>query len=280
MTDGVLILDKPAGVTSHDVVDMVRRALGTRKVGHLGTLDPAATGVLPLVVGRATRLARYLHISPKEYTGEICLGWETTTGDREGTKLGQRPVAVGSDQILEAMASLTGSILQAPPAYSARKVAGVRAYRLARAGGNPEPEPARVEVHLFELERFDSPLIRFRVVCSGGTYIRSLARDLGRQLETGGHLASLRRTRCGAFGIEDARRPDRVSEEDLIDPAGALRHLGSLVVDDEAAEHVRHGRRVPCPTDASPLCIFNKKSELIAIGHGEKGWAHPEVVLL
>ena len=278
--DGVLILDKPAGVTSHDVVSAIRRILGTRKVGHLGTLDPAATGVLPVVVGKATRLARYLPASPKEYTGEIQLGWETTTDDDEGTPLGKQEVAVTRARVEEAMRSLTGRIRQTPPAYSAKKVDGVRAYKLAREGRPVGLRPVTVEIDRFEIVAFNPPRIAFRVVCSTGTYVRSLARDLGRILDTGGHLISLRRTRAGIFGIEGAVRPDQVSPADLIPPGRLLAGTRSMEVDDDGERLVRHGSRLPFPADASPLCIFNKKGELIAIARAENGWAHPEVVLI
>jgi tRNA pseudouridine55 synthase len=279
MIDGVLVIDKPGGITSHDVVARVRKLLGTRKVGHLGTLDAAATGVLPIVVGKATRLSRYLPASPKEYQGRIRLGWETTTGDGEGTALEERAVEVTRNEILEAMASLTGRIEQVPPVWSAKKVGGVASHRLARAGRPVALRPITVEVTRFELVAFDSPAIAFRVVCSGGTYVRSLARDLGRKLETGAHLEVLRRTRCGVFRIGDALPPEDVSAGDLIPPEVLMRGMPSLIVDEESENRVRHGQQVLCPGDASPLCIFNKNGELIAIARAEKGWAHPEVVL-
>lgn len=281
MIDGVLILDKPAGVTSHDVVDSVRKVLGTKKVGHLGTLDPAATGVLPLVVGKTTRLARYLPSEPKEYRGAIRLGWETTTGDAEGTALAEPTVVeVARDRVVEAMASLEGRLLQVPPAYSAKKSRGVPSYKLARRGIVRDLEPVEIEVERFELLSFDTPEITFRIVCSAGTYVRSVARDLGRNLGTGGHLASLRRTRSGVFRIEDARPPDRISEADLISPGTLMERAPSLVVDQEDERRVGHGQQLAYPSEAPTLCIFNKKGDLIAIARAEKGWARPKVVLI
>jgi len=279
--NGVLIVDKPGGVTSHDVVDRARRLLGIRRIGHLGTLDPAATGVLPLTVGKATRLARFIQSSPKEYTGEIRLGWATTTCDLEGGQLGElRPVDVDPETVRDAMARLTGRIQQVPPAYSAKKVAGVRAHRLARAGNPPELQSASVEVIDFELVAFDPPLIRFRVVCSAGTYVRSLARDLGESLETGGHLFSLRRTRAGDFTIVQAVGIDAISPERVIPSEELMADLARIAVGPDLEERIRSGRAIPTECPDSPLRIFNKKGQLIAVASVERGWAHPRVVLL
>lgn len=280
MISGVLVLDKPKGITSHDAVDRVRKTLGTRKVGHLGTLDPAATGVLPLVLGPATRLARYLPTSPKEYEGTVVLGQETTTDDATGTVTRTLPVRVDRDDVLKAMSTLTGRILQTPPAFSAKKLGGVRAYKLARSGRPARPHPAEVVIDEFSLAEFETPRIRFRVTCSAGTYIRSLARDLGRRLETCGHLASLRRTRAGAFRIEDACTLDQIGENAIVRPEALLSDFPSLVLDADDARRVRNGQSVRCVQEADDVCIFNKKGELIAMGRAEKGWARPQVVLL
>lgn len=280
MMSGVLVLDKPEGITSHDAVDRVRKALGTRKVGHLGTLDPAATGVLPLVLGPATRLARYLPTSPKEYEGAIVLGQETTTDDATGDVLESHPVRVTRDQVLEAMSMLRGPLLQTPPAFSAKKLGGVRAYKLARTGRPVLPHPVEVTVREFSLVGFDTPRIGFRVTCSAGTYIRSLARDLGRRLGTGAHLASLRRTRAGVFRIDDARPLDELSESDLLRPETLMASLPSVVLEPPDEARVRNGQSVRCAEEAGDLCIFNKKGELIAMGRAEKGWARPKVVLI
>lgn len=280
MIGGVLIVDKPPGITSHDVVDQVRRALGARKVGHLGTLDPDATGVLPIVVGPSTRLARYFPSSPKEYQGTIRLGWETTTGDAAGAPLDERPVRVRADQVLRAMASLSGTVVQVPPRFSAKKKDGIASYKLARRGSAKDPDPVPVVIEEFRMVALDLPDVAFRVVCSTGTYIRSLARDLGRCLGTGAHLASLCRTRAGVFSIEDAIRPEHVTPGGLRPPGMFLTAFPSLVVGSDDEERVRHGQALPCTDDAPTLCIFNKKRELIGMGFAEKGWAHPKVVLL
>ena len=172
-------------MTSHDVVAHVRRLLVIKKVGHLGTLDPLATGVLPVSIGKATRLARFIPTSPKEYTGRIRFGWATTTCDREGEALSpQQQVELAREDIAKAMDGMTGRLEQIPPAYSAKKVSGITAYRLARRGIEVDLPPISVEVEAFDLVSLDLPYVEFRVRCSGGTYVRSLARDLG---ETDGH---------------------------------------------------------------------------------------------
>ena len=268
-------------MTSHDVVSRIRKRLNTRRVGHLGTLDPGATGVLPLTLGKATRLARFIASSPKEYTGEIRLGWATTTCDVEGDPLEEpKPVAVSREALLEAMASLTGTIRQVPPAYSAKKIDGVRAYKLARKGRQVDLEPVSVEIQAFDLETFEAGLLAFRVVCSTGTYIRSMARDLGERLETGGHLFSLRRTRAGAFDIGQAIGPDAASWNDVIPPEQLMADLARIDVGPELEILIRNGRAIPCDQERSPLRIFNKKGQLIAIAALDRGWAHPQVVLL
>ena len=256
--------------------------LDTRHVGHLGTLDPGATGVLPLTLGKATRLARFIPTAPKEYTGEIHLGWATTTGDVEGEPLGEpRSLdGVSPETLSEAMEAQKGTVEQIPPAYSAKKISGVAAYRLARKGVDVQLDPVTVEIENFDLVALDPPVVSFRVVCSGGTYIRSLARDLGERLGTGAHLLSLRRTRSGPFEIQQAVSLDAASAEDLIPPEGLMGHLTRIEVDETLQNRVRHGRAIECSEEGSPVCIFNKKGRLIAIATVERGWAHPKVVLL
>jgi len=280
MTDGVLIIDKPREMTSHDVVDAVRKRF-PGKVGHLGTLDPAATGVLPLILGKATRLSQFFPTSPKEYTGVIQLGSTTTTGDAEGEIEGEvLSVDVGRESLLEAMKALTGRMEQIPPAYSAKKIAGVPAYRLARRGVSPQLRPIEVEIKEFVLTSFETSQVSFRVVCYGGTYIRSLARDLGESLGTGGHLSSLRRTHSGPFDISQCQTLEYASAEDIIPLEQLIDHLERIEVDEVAVSRIRHGSRIECHEDVSTIRIFNKKSRLIAVATVEKGWAHPKVVLL
>ena len=278
---GLAIVNKPEGVTSHDIVQRIRKRLSTRKVGHLGTLDPMATGVLPVSVGKATRLARFIPASPKEYTGRIKLGWTTTTLDREGERVGDTvPVELDHVTVERAMASLTGSVEQVPPAYSAKKIDGVAAHRLARKGEAVELRAVSVEIFEFQLVSLDLPLVEFRVVCSGGTYIRSLAQDLGQRVGTGAHLFSLCRTCSGPFRIEHAIPTENVARDTLIPLEGLLLHLPRADVDEEGEEKVRHGLPIASDRTASPVRIFNKREELIAVAEIEKGWAHPKVVLI
>ena len=267
-------------MTSHDVVDHVRRLLAHRKVGHLGTLDPAATGVLPVTVGKATRLAQFLPTHPKEYTGEIRLGWTTTTCDLEGTPTSDPvEVTVDSRAVASAMETLTGTIEQIPPAFSAKKISGVAAHRLARRGIAVDLAPVRVDIERFEMVSFSPPVVGFHAVCSGGTYIRSLARDLGTRLGTGAHLLSLRRIRSGGFIIANARALDEASVEDIIPSEQLLDHLDRTVVDTDDEIRVQNGSAVEVEVDTSPICIFNKRGQLIAVARAERGWAHPKVVL-
>lgn len=241
---GLGVVDKPAGWTSHDVVAKSRGLLGTRKVGHSGTLDPDATGVLLLGVGRVTRLLRYLTALGKTYEAEIVFGVETSTLDASGDVTATHamdaldPAAVGA-----AAATLTGDILQVPPMVSAVKVGGRRLHELARAGIEVEREPRPVTVHRFEVEPTSDPLVyRATVACSSGTYVRTLAADLGRALGGGAHLRSLRRTAVGSFGLDEAVALDALAPDVLLTPADALRDLPRVLVDDDLAAAVRVGK--------------------------------------
>lgn len=221
--EGLLLVDKPAGITSHDVVDRVRRAYDERSVGHLGTLDPFATGLLVLLVGRATRLATFLDIEPKVYEAVIAFGAETDTDDSTGTTTRSAPAPAEAD-VRAAIVTLTGQIMQVPPAYSAKKVAGRRAYAAARGGEMLELAPAAVTVHSWDVTAFSGGTLAATITCGGGTYIRALARDLGRASGSAAHLASLRRTRVGRFGVRDAVRAD-----DLEQSPPALKRLDVIV---------------------------------------------------
>jgi tRNA pseudouridine55 synthase len=279
--DGILVIDKPAGITSHDVVQRVRKLLKTSRVGHLGTLDPMATGVLLLCVGRATRIGRFLTTSPKEYVGEIRFGFATTTYDREGEPLGpEQPVKHTQEEVAKAMNALTGAFEQKPPLVSAKKLGGVPSYKLARRGVLVEPVAVPVEVFAFELVGFSPARVEFRVECSTGTYVRSLAQDLGQQLGCGAHLGSLRRVRSGDFGIDRAVPLSDATASDLIPLEGLLTSLQRLeVAGDLLEERVRHGNPVQSELAPGLACIFNKKGEFLAIASVENGWAHPRVVL-
>jgi len=243
---GVLVVDKPAGPTSHDVVDRVRHVLGVRRVGHTGTLDPFATGVLPLCVGKATRLVRFLADGEKAYRATVRLGFATTTDDLLGEPLGAtRPVHAQLAEIREACRDLTGAIVQVPPAYSAKRIAGQRSYSLARQGIAVERPPVPVTVHVLDVRSVVDDRVELEVRCSPGTYVRGLARDLGAALGVGGHLAELRRTESGGFGLETAVAWDDLAtsaRERLLPLSSVLLELPVVRVGAEGAAALRHGR--------------------------------------
>jgi tRNA pseudouridine55 synthase len=245
--DGVLVVDKPAGPTSHDVVDRVRRAFGTRRVGHTGTLDPFATGVLPVCVGRATRLARFLGGGEKEYRATVRLGFATATDDATGAPVGEaRSGVADGEKLREALASLVGTLDQVPPAFSARHAGGRRLYELARRGEAVPRVAARVTVHALDLVRHEGETLEIVVRCSAGTYVRALARDLGERLGTGGHLAALRRTRSGEFDLSLAVPGDDLSgaAAALVPLRGLLTAWPSVSVDEAGLRLVRSGREL------------------------------------
>ena len=279
--DGILIIDKPGGVTSHDVVQRARKLLKTSRVGHLGTLDPMATGVLLLCIGKATRVGRFLTTSPKEYVGEIRFGFATTTYDREGEPTGPtQPLTQGRDEVEAAMRELTGRFDQKPPRISAKKMGGIPSYKLARRGFDLEPIAVPVEVSAFEVTRFDPPLAGFRVVCSSGTYVRSLAHDLGQRLGCGAHLESLRRVRSGDFSIDEAIPVNDALSDGIVPLDTLMPHLPRIEIEGELAEdRVRHGNPVQTELPSGLARIFNKQGEFLAVAAVENGWAHPRVVL-
>lgn len=249
--DGVLVVDKPEGLTSHDVVNRVRRLANTRRVGHLGTLDPMATGVLPLVIDRATRLAQFFSAGEKKYEGRIRFGWATDTYDRDGT-----PVSAPTEprftraELEAALAQFRGTLRQTPPPYSAKKVAGTPAYRMARRGLAVALEPVEVQVFALELLEFDGAAARIRVHCSAGTYVRSIAHDVGRLLGCGAFLESLRRTASGEFTETQARTLETLKEmaaagqlaEALIPASGVLPEFPNATVDALTAAQIRQGK--------------------------------------
>ena len=207
----MLLVDKPAGMTSHDVVQHVRRIYGERSIGHLGTLDPFATGLLVLLLGRATRLANFLDIEPKVYEAKVSFGAETDTDDSTGRVIRSAPLPAEAD-IRAGLTSLTGTISQIPPAYSAKSVDGTRAYDAARRGEPLELEPVEVQVHSWKVHEIKPDSLYATITCSGGTYIRALARDLGRLTSSAAHLSALRRTRIGPFDIQDASTLDSLAD--------------------------------------------------------------------
>lgn len=244
--DGLVVVDKPAGMTSHDVVARLRRRFGQKRVGHAGTLDPGATGVLLVGLGRATRLLRFLSDLGKSYEGEVVLGTATTTLDDEGEVVQQWPMAgVTLEDARRAAASLTGDLLQVPPMVSAVKVGGRRLHELAREGVEVERAPRPVRVSRFDVTpavRGEPGVLRISVDCSSGTYVRVLAADLGALLGGGAHLRRLRRTRVGPFTLDDA---GGIDDAPVLAPAAAVRHLPSVTVDADAARLVSFGRPLP-----------------------------------
>jgi tRNA pseudouridine55 synthase len=245
--DGVLVVDKPGGPTSHDIVDLVRRTLRTRRVGHTGTLDPFATGVLALCVGRATRLARFLSGGEKEYVAAVRLGFATTTDDLTGDPLGPPAAAdTGPAALAAALEALAGTFDQVPPAFSAKHVGGRRLYELARRGESVPRVAARVTVHAVRLLARSEDTLEIEVRCSAGTYVRALARDLGERLGTGAHLTALRRTRSGPFDLSQAVSADDLvgAAERLIPLAGLLLDLPAVRIGEVGRQLVAHGREL------------------------------------
>jgi len=274
---GLALVDKPSGITSHDAVDRVRRALGTRKVGHAGTLDPLASGLLVIGVGRATRLLRFLGDLRKEYRGAGLLGVETDTLDADGDVVRERPVAVTEADLRRAMAALTGDLDQVPPAYSAVKVGGQRLYDAARRGEHVEAAPRRVHVDAFELTALRPPAFEFMVRCSSGTYVRSLVADAGTAVGCGAHLVELRRTAIGPFRVEDARPPDDPTP--LLSLDRAVAHLAAVTLHPEEAKVAVHGCCLGPAGIAGPYRALAPDGRLIGIYRDQGAKAVPEVIL-
>jgi tRNA pseudouridine55 synthase len=304
--DGVLVIDKPSGMTSHDVVARTRHILHERRVGHAGTLDPFATGVLVILLGKATRLSQFLTGVDKEYEAIIRLGYATDTGDRTGKPLPGPSTEArnwSEEQIEAALQSLRGDIDQVPPMYSAKKVEGKKLYELARRGENVERKPVRVCIYDFAAIRPEGQLIKdnldgtfdfhARVSCSSGTYVRTLAEDFGKRLYVGAHLAELRRTRVGDLGIDQAITLDELKihfgEEaigSVLLPTGAgISWLPSVHLSGEEVRRASHGREVKLAesawADGENVRMYDAGEELIGIGRydASAGSLHPQVVL-
>jgi tRNA pseudouridine55 synthase len=276
----VLLVAKPAGPTSHDMVDIVRRALGTRRVGHTGTLDPFAEGLLVMVVGRATRLVPFAAAWTKSYEGRLRLGATTDTDDATGQVQEQRPVAVDRAGLERTLDRFRGTLRQRPPAYSAVKVDGERAYRRARRGEAVEPAERDVEIAALEVTAFTPPDVEFRATVSAGTYLRSLARDVGAALGCGGHLVALRRTAVGPFRLQDAVAPAAAGPANLLSPGVLVRHLERRDVDAVEREAVVHGRWIAAAGDATttPVAMFAGET-LVAVADRAGDVLKPRVVL-
>jgi tRNA pseudouridine55 synthase len=308
--DGLLVIDKPVGPTSHDVVKRVRRILDEQRVGHTGTLDPGASGVLPLLVGRATRLARYLNGAEKSYRTVVRLGVATDSGDSAGRPIGERFEGTfpGREAIDRALDEFRGSFMQQPPAYSAKKIGGKRSYRLARAASRLPalsappalPAPVSVTVHALELVDVGDGRVTLCVDCSAGFYIRALAHDLGERLGTGAHVEELRRLRSGDVTLADAV-PLAALENDPVRAAAAvvplarmLPALPPLTLTEEGVRRAGHGRNLgpsdfdegltPGATGGGPIPIrlFDKRGDLVGVAEpaAGSGLLHPTVVLV
>lgn len=283
MPDGIAVIDKPAGWTSHDVVAKTRGVLGTRKVGHSGTLDPDATGVLVLGIGRATRLLRFLTVLPKSYEAEIVLGTETDTLDSAGRLTASHKMAgVTEAQARLAAASLTGDILQVPPMVSAVKLGGRRLHELAREGVEVEREARPVTVHRFEVALVPGcdGVLRAAVDCSSGTYVRVLAADLGRALGGGAHLRSLRRIAVGGFSVAEARG---VESPEVLPMARAVEHFDGVRVGGAVVADVTHGRVLDLDrlgvAGAGPWAVHDADGGLLAVYEPFRTGAKPSVVV-
>jgi tRNA pseudouridine55 synthase len=290
--NAVMVVDKPAGWTSHDVVAKARRILGERSIGHLGTLDPMATGVLPLVTGRMTRLAQFYRASEKAYEGTIRLGQATDTYDCDGEPAGAaQEVHVTLEEIQEMAARFLGKISQVPPPFSAKKIQGVPAYKLARKKKEVEIEPVEVEVKEFVVSNLSRELAEFRCRVSSGTYVRSIAHEIGQKLGVGAHLASLRRTVVGEFTIEQSHTLEELADaaaqggldELCVHPRRVLPAIPSVTATDEDIAKIRNGRTVNLPemSRSKWVKVFAGQAELICLASRVAGTLfHPKVVLL
>ena len=265
-TEGLLLVDKPAGMTSHDVVAIARRALGERRIGHAGTLDPFATGLLVLLTGRTTRLLPYLDGEPKVYEARMQFGTETDTDDATGRAVREAPPPIRA-AVDRAIAALTGIIDQEPPAYSAKQVGGQRAYDAARRGVPVKLPPSRVTVHSWEVRARTNDTIDAVVTCSGGTYVRALARDLGRHAGGAAHLASLRRTRSGPFRVSDACTLEALRDGRCIAlaPLHALTSLAVEQLDAADADRAARGNLIDATVVGDRAALVGPNGELIAV---------------
>jgi tRNA pseudouridine55 synthase len=288
--DGLVVVDKPAGCTSHDVVARLRRVYGQRRVGHAGTLDPDATGVLLVGLGRVTRLLRFLAETGKAYRGDVMFGVATTTLDAAGDVLDRRPLPVTRGDVEAATRRFVGPIQQIPPIVSAVRVGGRRLHDLAREGETVERAPRPVHVDRFDVEAFQPgpyPVATVLVECSTGTYVRSLAADLGAALGGPAHLARLRRLRVGSFTADEAQPLDAVADHPdarLLSPREAMRDLEPIAVDEEQARAACHGVSFPCsafeePLGPGPFALVDADGELLAVYERRPAGIKPAVVI-
>ena len=274
----MLLVDKPVGVTSHDVVAMVRRTRGRVRTGHLGTLDPFASGLLVVTCGRATRLARYITTEPKAYRATILFGTATDTDDPTGEVVATAPLP-DEAAIRAAIPRLTGLIQQVPPGYSAKHTGGRRAYALARRGVDPGLAAVPVRVDRWDVLDWAPPRLEVGITCGSGTYIRALARDLGRATASAAHLTTLRRTHVGRFVVTQACAPDESADATLISPADAVAGLPRQVVSGGDVDRVRHGLAVTASIAGPVVALIDGDGGLVAVAEREEEWLQPRVVL-
>ena len=304
MIDGILIVDKPEGLTSHDVVARLRRILKTKRIGHTGTLDPFATGVLVMLVGKATRLAQFLDKDKKEYQATIRFGFETDTGDVSGSpkRIQNSKFKIQNEEIEEALKDFRGEIEQTPPMYSAKKVAGKKLYELARKGIEIERKP--VKITIYEIEKMENGKwkmengktfdVKIRVACSAGTYVRTLAEDIGKKLEVGAHLSALRRTCAGQFDLSKAVTIEELEEivskdklgEVMISMNDALAHLPKVVLNEVEIKNAQNGKKLKFEDteikDNQAVRMIDEAENLIAVGFYDKqqNYVQPRIVMI
>ena len=292
--DGVIVVDKSPGWTSHDVVNKMRRIVDTQRVGHLGTLDPAATGVLPVVIGKATRLAQFYTRSDKIYEGTVRFGWATNTYDAEGEATGERrEVEIDPVELERLLEEFRGEIWQTPPPVSAKRVGGKRAYELARKQIAVELDPVKIHIYELGLITLEGSAARLRVHCSGGTYVRAIAHDLGERLGCGAHLEQLRRLASGEFEIAQARTLEQLqalrADDRLIDALVPAREMlpgfPDVYVDEATVRDIRAGKNFPASpfrshAEARQVKAITRDGELVAIGEAVlPNIYHPSIVL-
>jgi tRNA pseudouridine55 synthase len=288
--NGLLVLDKPSGVTSHDVVAIVRRATGEKSIGHLGTLDPMATGVLPLLLGRYTRLAQFFGQAEKRYTGHIRFGFATDTFDAEGAPTAEpRPLTQSLEELRTLSRVFQGEVDQVPPIYSAKKINGVPAHKLARAGAEVPVKPARITIHNFELTALDADTASFLMAVSAGGYVRCVAHELGQLAGCGAHLSSLRRTHAGSFTLAHALTIDQLKsstpaelEAMVPHPRTLLPEMPSVTVDEQMAGRIRNGMQVNLPdfSQAPLIKVFTSPTDLLAIARRIAGTLMQPIVVM
>jgi tRNA pseudouridine55 synthase len=287
--NGLLIVDKGAGMTSHDVVAIVRRATGEKSIGHLGTLDPMATGVLPLLLGKYTRLAQFFGQAEKSYTGAIRFGFATDTFDAEGQQMGEAvPLGLGLAELRELAEHFHGAMDQMPPVFSAKKIGGVPAHKLARAGKEVPVKPARITIHSFELTGLEGDVASFAMSVSAGGYVRSVAQELGQMAGCGAHLCALRRVQAGVFGLGDAitldalkaMRPEEI-EARLPHPRTLLPEMPSCLVDEQTAGRIRNGMQANVPeySGAGMVKVFSGPREMLCVAKRVAGTLVQPVVV-